>query len=403
MTFEIGLVLAILVISLALFVSEKVRMDVVALMVLGTLVLTTLVTPEEAVAGFSNPAVIAVWAMFILSDGLTRTGIANVIGHTVLRLAGRQERRMIIVIMLTAGGLSAFMNNIGVAALMLPVVIEIARRTRIAASRLLMPLAYGCLLGGLTTMIGTPPNLLISGALQQAGETTFGLFDFTPIGIAALVSGTLFMAIAARHLLPKAKPEEATQKRSQRNLRTLYGLHSRAFEMRVPEDSILVGKTLGQSRIGAAAGLIVIALEHKGKTELMPSRQTVLKGGQKLIVQGRLDRFREFQRWSELVIEREAPVLQGLMAGQVKLVEVVVANNSPLVAKLLHHSEFRKTYGANVLAIRRGDLVRRVNLAYVPLKPGDTLLLQASSDTTEELQRSTEFSECREVDEERLE
>ncbi len=264
MTFEIGLVLTILVISLALFVSEKIRMDVVALMVLGILVLTTLVTPEEAVAGFSNPAVIAVWAMFILSDGLTRTGIANVIGHTVLRLAGRQERRMIIVIMLTAGGLSAFMNNIGVAALMLPVVIEIARRTRIAASRLLMPLAYGSLLGGLTTMIGTPPNLLISGALQQAGETTFGLFDFTPIGIAALVSGTLFMAIAARYLLPKAK-EEATQKRSQRNLRTLYGLHSRAFEMRVPEGSILVGKTLGQSRIGAAAGFIVIAIEHKGK------------------------------------------------------------------------------------------------------------------------------------------
>lgn len=401
MTFEIGLVLTILVISLALFVSEKIRMDVVALMVLGILVLTTLVTPEEAVAGFSNPAVIAVWAMFILSDGLTRTGIANVIGHTVLRLAGRQERRMIIVIMLTAGGLSAFMNNIGVAALMLPVVIEIARRTRIAASRLLMPLAYGSLLGGLTTMIGTPPNLLISGALQQAGETTFGLFDFTPIGIAALVSGTLFMAIAARYLLPKAK-EEATQKRSQRNLRTLYGLHSRAFEMRVPEDSILVGKTLGQSRIGAAAGLIVIAIEHKGKTELMPSRQTVLKGGQKLTVQGRLDRFREFQRWSELVIEREAPVLQGLMAGQVKLAEVVVANNSPLVAKLLHHSEFRKTHGANVLAIRRGDLVRRVNLAYVPLKPGDTLLLQTSSDTLEELQRSTEFSECREVNEEDL-
>ena len=401
MTFEIGLVLTILVISLALFVSEKIRMDVVALMVLGILVLTTLVTPEEAVAGFSNPAVIAVWAMFILSDGLTRTGIANVIGHTVLRLAGRQERRMIIVIMLTAGGLSAFMNNIGVAALMLPVVIEIARRTRIAASRLLMPLAYGSLLGGLTTMIGTPPNLLISGALQQAGETTFGLFDFTPIGIAALVSGTLFMAIAARYLLPKAK-EEATQKRSQRNLRTLYGLHSRTFEMRVPEDSILVGKTLGQSRIGAAAGLIVIAIEHKGKTELMPSRQTVLKGGQKLTVQGRLDRFREFQRWSELVIEREAPVLQGLMAGQVKLAEVVVANNSPLVAKLLHHSEFRKTHGANVLAIRRGDLVRRVNLAYVPLKPGDTLLLQTSSDTLEELQRSTEFSECREVNEEDL-
>jgi di/tricarboxylate transporter len=401
-TFEIGLVLTILVVSLFLFVSEKIRMDVVALMVLGALVLTTLVTPEEAVAGFSNPAVIAVWAMFILSDGLTRTGIANVIGRAVLRLAGRQERRMIIVIMLTAGGLSAFMNNIGVAALMLPVVIEIARRTRIPASRLLMPLAYGSLLGGLTTMIGTPPNLLISGALLQAGETSFGLFDFTPIGLAVLVSGTLFMAIAARYLLPKAKPEEGMQKRSQRNLRSLYGLHSRAFEMRVPENSILAGKTLGQSRIGTAAGLIVIALEHNGKTELMPSRQTLLKGGHKLVIQGRLDRFREFQRWSELVIEREAPVLQGLMQGQVKLIEVVVENHSPLIAKLLHHSEFRKTYGANVLAIRRDKLVRRVNLAYVPLKPGDTLLLQTSPNTMEDLKLSTEFSGCREVNEDDL-
>ena len=402
MTFEIGLVLTILAASLVLFVSERIRMDVIALMVLGTLVLTRLVTPEEAVAGFSNAAVIAVWAMFILSDGLTRTGIANVIGRTVLGLAGRRESRMIVVVMLTAGTLSAFMNNIGVAALMLPVVIEIARRTRIPASRLLMPLAYGCLLGGLTTMIGTPPNLLISGALQGAGESPFGLFDFTPIGAAVLATGTLFVAFAARHFLPRIKPEEETQRRSQRNLRTQYGLHSRAFEMRVPEDSILVGKTLGQSRIGAAAGLIVIALEQDGRTELMPSRQTVLRGRHKLYVQGRLDRFREFQRWSELVIEREAPVLQGLMAGQVRLVEVVVKENSPLVAQLLHHSEFRKSYGANVLAIRRGELVRRINLAHVPLRPGDTLLLQASPETVEELERSAEFSGCREVGEQEL-
>ena len=146
MTLEIGLVLAILATSLVLFVSEKIRMDLIALLVLGTLVLTGLVTASEAVAGFSNAAVIAVWAMFILSDGLTRTGIANVIGRTVLRLAGRRESRMVIVIMVTSGGLSAFMNNIGVAALMLPVVIDVARRTRIPASRLLMPLAYGSLL-----------------------------------------------------------------------------------------------------------------------------------------------------------------------------------------------------------------------------------------------------------------
>ena len=402
MTLEIGLVLAILAGSLALFVSEKVRMDVIALIVMCTLVVTGLVAPEDAVAGFANGAVIAVWAMFILSDGLTRTGIANVIGRTVLRYSGTSQGSMTVVIMLTGGILSAFMNNIGVAALMLPVVIEIARRTKIPASKLLMPLAYGCLLGGLTTMIGTPPNLLISGALQEAGETPFGLFHFTPIGGSVLLAGTLFIALAGRHLLPSIKPEEETQRRSQRNLRTQYALHSRAFEMRVPHDSILVGKTLGQSRIGAAAGLIVIAREHGNRTELMPSRQTVLQGGDKLVVQGRLDRFREFQRWSELIIEREAPVLQGLTEGQVKLLEVVVGEGSPLAGGLLRHSEFRKTYGANVLAIRRGRLVRRSNLANVPLRPADTLLLQARPETVPELEQSADFARCRDVDETRL-
>lgn len=377
-------------------------MDVIALMVLGTLVLTGLVTASEAVAGFSNAAVIAVWAMFILSDGLNRAGIANVIGRTVLRLAGRRESRMVVIIMATAGGLSAFMNNIGVAALMLPVVIDVARRTRIPASRLLMPLAYGSLLGGLTTMIGTPPNLLISGALRESGQTAFRLFDFTPIGGMVLAAGTLFVAAVGRHMLPRIKPDEETQRRSQRHLRTQYGLLARTFEMRVPRDSVLVGKSLAQSRIGGAAGVIIIALERGGRTELLPSRQTVLEGGDKLLVQGRLERFHEFQRWSELVIEREAPVLQGLMAGHVKLIEVMVQEDSPLVASLLHHSEFRQRYNANVLAIRRGELVRRVNLAYVPLRAGDVLLLQANPETVEDLQHASEFSECREVTEEEL-
>ena len=402
MTIDIGLVLIILGVSLVLFVSEKVRMDVTALIVLGALVVTGLVSPEDAVAGFANGAVIAVWAMFILSDGLTRTGIANAIGRTVLRFAGTGQGTMTVVIMLTGGVLSAFMNNIGVAALMLPVVIEIARRTRIPASKLLMPLAYGCLLGGLTTLIGTPPNLLIAGALQQAGEPTFGLFDFTPVGGGVLVAGTLFIALLGRHLLPSIKREDETQKRSQRNLRTQYGLHTRVFEMSVPHDSILVGKTLAQSRIGVAAGLIVIAREQDSRIELMPSRQTVLKGGDKLVVQGRLDRFREFQRWSEVIIEREAPVLEGLMEGQVKLMEVVVEEGSPLAGSLLRHSEFRKAYGANVLAIRRGRLVRRSNLGNVPLRPADTLLLQARPESALELEHSPDFAHSREVDEEKL-
>ncbi|MDZ7644467.1 MAG: SLC13 family permease [Woeseiaceae bacterium] len=173
MTFEIALVLGILAAALILFVSEILRMDLVALLVLGTLALTGLVTADQAFAGFSNNAVITVWAMFILSEGLTRTGIANVIGRQVIRVAGRREVPMIVSIMITGAVLSAFMNNIGVAALMLPVVVDVARRTRIPVSRLLMPLANATLLGGLMTQIGTPPNLLITEALAGSDSSRF--------------------------------------------------------------------------------------------------------------------------------------------------------------------------------------------------------------------------------------
>lgn len=377
-------------------------MDVVALMVLGSLVLTGLITPPEAVAGFSNGAVIAVWAMFIVSTAMTRAGISKMIGYSVLRVAGRGEVRMIVVIMLTAGTLSFFMNNTGVAALMLPVVVDVARRTHIPASRLLIPLTYGTLLGGLTTLVGTPPNLLIADALAGAGHRSFGIFDFVPLGSALLAVGVLYVALVGRHMLPRRKPDEQTQRRSQRNLRQQYGLQARNFEMRVSHDSILVGKSLADSRIGSAAGLIVLALERRGNTELLPSRQTVLQGGDKLFVQGRLDRFREFQRWSDLVIEREAPVLQGLMAGQVAFAEVTVTEGSTLQGSVLHHSDFRKRYGANVLAIRRGDLVRRMNLTKVPLRAGDVLLLQARNETVPELERSSDFGALRKVGEQEL-
>jgi Na+/H+ antiporter NhaD/arsenite permease-like protein len=253
MTFEIALVLSILAVSLILFVSEVIRMDLVALLVLGALAVSGLVSSTEAFAGFSNSAVITVWAMFILSEGLTRTGIADIIGRQVIRVAGRREFAMIIVIMITAAVLSAFMNNVGVAALMLPVVVDVARRTRISPSRLLMPLAFATLLGGLMTMIGTPPNLLISEVMAQNGYEPFALFDFTPLGGSLLVVGVIFVAVAGRLMLPKMKADRGRH-HSQRSLRSRYKLQEQTFMMRVPMDSILVGKTLAETRIGSATG-----------------------------------------------------------------------------------------------------------------------------------------------------
>lgn len=392
MTFEIALVLGILAVSLVLFISEVIRMDLVALLVLGALAVTGLVDSNEAFAGFSNSAVITVWAMFILSEGLTRTGIADIIGRQVMRIGGRREFTMIIVIMITGAVLSAFMNNIGVAALMLPVVVGIARRTRIPASRLLMPLAYSTLLGGLMTLIGTPPNLLISESMVLNGLEPFALFDFTPLGGAVMVIGVLFVALAGRFLLPVTRGERGRQI-SQRSLRSRYKLQERTFMLRVPRDSILVGKSLADSRIGASTGLIILSLHRGGRSETLPGRQTIIRGGDGILVQGRLDQFRELRRWSDLVIEREAPVLKSMVASKVAYASVTIAEGSPVVSELVRHSAFRSRFDVLVVGLLRRDAYRLTNLAYVPIKANDKVLVQGEVESIEQLEKFPDFSE----------
>ncbi len=390
MTGDIALVLGILAISLILFVSEIIRMDVVALMVLGALAITGLVGADDAFAGFSNSAVITVWAMFILSEGLTRTGIADIIGRQVMRIAGRREISMIVVIMMTGAVLSAFMNNIGVAALMLPVVVEVARRTRIPASRLLMPLAYSTLLGGLMTLIGTPPNLLISESLERGGYEPFKLFDFTPMGAGIMFVGVLFIALFGRLLLP-ARKAERDRGISQRNLRARYKLHERTFMMRIPYNSVLVGKTLAESRIGQSTGLIILALMRDGRSEPLPSRQTLLRGGDGILVQGRVDQFRELRRLSDLVIEREAPVLKSMVAEKVRYAEATLAEGSNLVGELLRDAGFRSRFDVAVVGVHRRGGYRLTNLAYLPLRAGDRILLQGEVDAVAQLEKFADF------------
>ncbi|WP_297835047.1 SLC13 family permease, partial [Thermomonas sp.] len=288
------------------------------------------------------------------------------------------------------------------AALMLPVVIEVARRTEVPASRLLMPMLFGTLLGGLTTLIATAPNLLASDALASHGERPFTLFDFFPVGAGAFITGTLFIAFIGRRFLPERDPGGESQHRSQRNLRAQYGLQERTFTMRVPHGSVLVGKTLAQSRIGTAAGLIVVALERDDQVITLPSRNTPIAAGDRLLVQGRLDRFDELRRWSGLAIEREAPVLQELLAERIRLLEVCIAEDSALVKDLLHHGDFRRRFAANVVAIRRGTLVRRTNLNYVPLRAGDHLLLQGSDEALSAIRPGSDFDSVGEISEVQL-
>lgn len=401
MTFEIAIVLGVLIVSLILFISEVIRMDLVALLVLGALAIFGVVNTEQAFAGFSNTAVITVWAMFILSEGLTRTGIADIIGRQVMRAGGSRETPMILVIMITGAVLSAFMNNIGVAALMLPVVVDVARRTRIPASRLLMPLAYSTLLGGLMTLIGTPPNLLISEALGQSGREPFKLFDFTSLGAVVMITGVVFVALFGRFLLPSHKGKRNKQV-SQRSLRSRYKLHEHTFMLRIPSQSVLVGKTLAESRIGPSTGMIILELVRDGRSNTLPGRQTVLRGGDGILVQGRLDRFRELRRWSDLVIERETPVLKSMVTAKVAYAEVTISDTSPLVGELVRHSAFRTRFNVAVVGLRRDDRYRLTNLAYVPLRAGEKVLVQGEHDEIEAIGKFSDFSDAEVLTPERL-
>lgn len=384
------MVLGILVVSLILFISEVIRMDVVALMVLGTLAATSIVDANQAFAGFSNSAVITVWAMFILSEGLTRTGIADIIGRQVMRVGGSSEMSMIFVIMVTGAVLSAFMNNIGVAALMLPVVVDVARRTGLPASRLLMPLAYSTLLGGLMTLIGTPPNLLVSESMVLNGYQPFELFDFTSLGGAVMLVGVIFVVVGGRFLLPKVSTKHDKHV-SQRSLRSRYKLAERTFMMHVPIESVLVGKTLAESRIGSSTGLIILSLLRNGRSETLPGRQTILRGGDGLLVQGRVEQFHELRRWSDLVIEREAPVLKSMVASKIVYASVTISDGSPVVSELIRDAAFRTRFDVAVVGILRKGSYRLTNLAYVPIKAGDQVLVQGEIEAINHLDKFPDF------------
>jgi len=402
LTITIALALLILALAAVLLVSEWLPLEVTALLVLASVALTGLVTPQEALAGFSSPAVVTVWAVFILSGGLTRTGVANAIGQRLLRLAGVRESKLLVVVMLVAALMSAFMNNVAVAALLLPVVMDIARRTGHPPSRLLLPLAYGCLLGGLTTLIGTPPNILASDALRYAGLPPFRLFDYTPLGAAIMFAGIFFMALFGRHLLPKRDVARESAAAGHLDLSEQYELQKRMLLMRVPAGSELAGRTLAGSRLGAFLGLHVVEIIRGEQHQLAPGPASPLLPGDRLLVEGKLERMNALSGWRQLQIEGSGIEPHRLLSAAVTLVEAKIAAGSVLVGKTLNEVDVRNRFRGCALALRRGDETRTADHRDIPLQVGDLLLLQVAAEGLAALKGGADFASCRPLEAEAL-
>ncbi len=394
MTGDIAQMLVILAISIFLFIADWIRVDVVALLVLLALILTGLITPTEAFEGFSSPAVITVWAIFIVSGGLYYTGVANRLGDQLLKVAGTRPPRLIGLLMATVGLMSGVMNNVGATAVLMPAVVSMSRKARLRASQLLMPLAFGSLLGGMMTLIGTPPNILASDALRTAGLEPFSLLDFAPVGVPALILGVVFTALVGRRLLPKRPTSERFGDAigPDEELVDLYRLGERVFRARVPAGSPLIGQTLISCGLREDFELSVVGLQRQGKTALSPDKDTELRQGDVLLIEGMVDHLVWAEATGRLDVQPEVGINDGdLQSEVVGIAEVILSPHSRLVGKTLADIQFREKYQVSVLAILRDGRPRRTALVELPLRFGDTLLVQGPRQYLRILQREPDF------------
>jgi len=383
MTQENILVLAILTVAVILFVSERLRVDLIAMMVLVTLILTGLVTIEEAFSGFASPAVITVWSVYIISGALFSSGVADTLANFMLRLAGKSYLRLLFVIMLTVGIMSSFMNNIGAVAILLPAVVSVARKINVSPSKLLIPMAFTSLLGGKMTLIGTPPNILATSIMETyGGLEPFGFFDFTPMGVIVLVTGILYFLLIGNRLLPDRTPSG--------ELSEAYHIRDYLSEVCIGENSALVGKTLGESRLGQDFNLNVVQIQRNDERLLVPSQDPLLMIGDILLLQGRSDNILKAHETLGLESVPEWK-FEELSQGSQAMVEVTLSPSSHMQGKTLKQSDFRAHYGLTVLAIQHHGKSIIANLADIPLDFGDALLIQGPEDRIAQLRRDKEF------------
>lgn len=393
MTQQIALLLSILFAAILLMATERLRADVVALLVTIALTLTGLILPTDTFSGFSRSAVVTIMAIFVLTGGLARTGVTRMAGRALLRIAGSSETRLIAATMLSGAGFSLFMNNIAAAAVLLPGVMDAARRSplRVSPSKLLMPLAFATILGGMATLL-TTANILVSTALRDQGLKAFRLLDFAPVGLPIVVVGIGYMVWIGRRLLPEQHPREqlGLVRHLRAELTELYALQERLSEVRVLPDSSLVGKPISDSAIGEKLGLSVMAIIRNTHVTLAPKPDQALQANDLLVVAGRMERVLKLADVG-VQIESELTWHGDLSSDKVGLVEVLVAPRSRAAGATLSDLHFREKFGLTVAALWREGRSIRTDLGKLPLRFGDALLIHGPRDRVRVLQQEPDY------------
>ncbi|HCL5315520.1 TPA: SLC13 family permease [Salmonella enterica] len=377
---ELIWVLSLLVIAVVLFATGKVRMDAVALFVIVAFVLSGTLTLPEAFSGFSDPNVILIAALFIIGDGLVRTGVATVVGTWLVKMAGSSEIKMLVLLMITVAGLGAFMSSTGVVAIFIPVVLSVSMHMQTSPSRLMMPLSFAGLISGMMTLVATPPNLVVNSELLREGLHGFSFFSVTPLGLVVLALGIVYMLVMRFMLKGDAPGQQGSKRRTFRDLIREYRLTGRARRLAIRPGSPMVGQRLDDLKLRERYGANVIGVERwrrfrrvivnvNGVSEFR-ARDVLLIDMSAAEVD--LREFCAEQLLEPMVLRGEYFSDQALDVG---MAEISLIPESELIGKSVREIAFRTRYGLNVVGLKRDGIALEGSLADEPLLMGDIILV----------------------------
>ncbi|NDV67106.1 SLC13 family permease [Bacteroides sp. 224] len=387
---------AILILSVIFFVHGKIRSDIVALCALALLIVFGILTPEEALTGFSSTVVIMMVGLFVVGGAIFKTGLAKMISSKILAMAGTNESKLFILVILATAGIGAFVSNTGTVALMLPIVVSMAASGQINSRRLLMPLAFASSLGGMMTLIGTPPNLVIAEALESAGYGRLTFFSFTPVGIVCLTIGVLVLIPLSKMFLTK-KEDKDKKKKKTKSLKELageYQLSHNLYRVEVKPLSLLAGKTIVELGITQNYNVSILEVRRvssssrnffKTMSQEIAEANTLIQSGDILYILGEFENVQNFVEATkvELIDTHKAEGKVVNQSGEMEFTEIGIAEivlmpNSKLINKEVKDSGFRENYGVNILGIQRKHQYILQNLKDEKIHASDVLLVQGN-------------------------